>query len=350
MPPKNIRALVEDLQIHHIELEMQNEELRRSQLELENTRDKFTDLYDHAPVGYFTISHKGMILEANLSGASMLRVERGLLISKPFSKFIARNDQDVFYFHIREVFKTHRTKSCEIRLNRKSDTPFYARLESIAIRNKGSVEIQLRTVVTDITAQKGIEEALQKAHDELEKRVEERTKELQDINKGLRKEVASRKKAEKALRKNELELRRKSAKVEETNAALKFLLNQRDDDKIEFEEKILLNVNNLIKPYLDKLKRRKLSTKQSADVDVLESNIDAIVSPFTRSVSSKSLRLTPTELQVANMIKHGKTTKDIAGFMNLATGTIDFHRNNIRKKLGLKNKKTNLRTYLLSIS
>jgi DNA-binding NarL/FixJ family response regulator len=138
------------------------------------------------------------------------------------------------------------------------------------------------------------------------------------------------------------QLQASAVELKEANAALKVLLKQRDQDKIELEEKVLLNVNQLIIPYLGKLKRRKLDAKQKAYAEILESNLNEIVSPLARSLSSKFLRLSQTELEVASLVQQGQTTKQIAETMNLAESTIDLHRNNIRSKLGVKNKKINL--------
>jgi DNA-binding CsgD family transcriptional regulator len=162
-------------------------------------------------------------------------------------------------------------------------------------------------------------------------------------------EIANRKTAEKALRIKTAELKDQAIHLQEANAALKVLLKQREADRIELEEKVLLNVNQLIVPYLEKIKRRRLDAKHKAYVDILESNLNEIVSPFARSLSNKFLRLSPTELEVSNLIQQGKNTKDIAEIMNLAESTIDFHRNNIREKLGVKNKKISLKTYLSSL-
>lgn len=208
---------------------------------------------------------------------------------------------------------------------------------------------RVRIYGADITARKQASEALLVAYAEVEKRVVERTAELVTSNKDLATEIVHRKQAEEALRNKTIELKEKAIGLEEANAALKVLLKQREADKIELEEKVLLNINQLIIPYLGKLKRRKLDAKQKAHVDILESNLNEIVSPFTRSLSSKFLRLSHTELEVSNLIRQGKNTKEIAEIMNLAESTIDFHRNNIREKLGVKNKKISLKTYLFSL-
>jgi len=208
---------------------------------------------------------------------------------------------------------------------------------------------RVRIYGVDITARKQASEDLSKAYAEVEKRVVERTTELIKSNKELELEVANRKKAEKALRNKTAELKDQAVHLQEANAALKVLLKQREADRIELEEKVLLNVNRLIMPYLGKIKRRRLDAKHKAYVDILESNLNEIVSPFARSLSNKFLRLSPTELEVSNLIQQGKNTKGIAEIMNLAESTIDFHRNNIREKLGVKNKKISLKTYLSSL-
>jgi len=184
------------------------------------------------------------------------------------------------------------------------------------------------TVFKDITDLKKTEQKLRQLNETLEQKVAERTRLIETRSKQLQ-----------AL----------AVELKEANAALKVLLKQRDQDKIELEEKVLVNVNQLIIPYLGKLKRRKLDAKQKAYTEILESNLNEIVSPLARNLSSKFLRLSHTELEVASLVEQGQTTKQIAETMNLAESTIDFHRNNIRSKLGVKNKKIGLRTYLASI-
>lgn len=162
-------------------------------------------------------------------------------------------------------------------------------------------------------------------------------------------DITERKQAEQALREKEAELVLKTNNLEEVNTALRVLLKRREEDKGELEEKVLSNVKQLVVPYIERLKKTTLDTNQMSCVDILESNLKEIVSPFSCKLSSKYLGLTPTEIRVANLVKEGKTTKEIAEFMHLSGKTIECHRDNIRKKLGLKNRKMNLRTYLLSM-
>jgi PAS domain S-box-containing protein len=167
---------------------------------------------------------------------------------------------------------------------------------------------------------------------------------------GIARDITRRKHAEEKVKKRERELEANTRNLEEVNIALKVLLKRREEDKSELEEKVLSNVKALIEPYFDKLKKTRLSSDQMTYVNIIETHINDIVSPFLRELTSKYLNLTPREIQIANLIKEGKTTKEIAELLNSSQGAVDFHRNNIRNKLHLKNKKTNLRSYLLSLS
>ena len=108
IPGYDIQRLVHELQVHQIELEMQNEELRRAQMEIKELLDKYLDLYELAPIGYFTLDQAGVILEANLTGANLLGVQMRFLIKKAFTSFVAPDFQDELYFHRRRVAETGR--------------------------------------------------------------------------------------------------------------------------------------------------------------------------------------------------------------------------------------------------
>ncbi len=475
--PDDAPKLIHELEVHQIELEMQNEELRRTQEKLLESRDTYHALYDFAPIGYFTIDKKALIQQVNLTGAELLGLQRNKLLDTKFSRFISPDYQDEFYFHCKKIFESRTKQTCDLKLVKQDGTHFDARLDSLFVQAKAAPSVQFRTAVSDITervqakkvlqdseekfrlmfdhmvsgsalaevlfdkkgkpydyrflevnpafevltgikrrriigktlleiypgtepywldsiekvALKGnpvqienyhqglsrhysvsafrpkagqvaitfidiservrFEDALQRAHDDLENRVEERTAELKDVNTHLKKEIVNRKKAEKDLRIKSRDLKTEATRLSEANTALKVLLKQREADKIELEEKVLLNTKLLVSPYLEKLKnRRRLGHKEKAYLDIIESNMHEITAPFVRSISDKFFKLTPTEMQVINLIRRGKTTKQIADTMNLATSTIDFHRNNIRNKIGIKNKRINLSTYLSSLS
>ena len=163
-------------------------------------------------------------------------------------------------------------------------------------------------------------------------------------------DISDRKEAEQALKESEERYRTKAHDLEEVNTALKVLLKRREQDKTELEEKVLANVKELIFPYLEKLEKSRLNSKQKTCFRIIKSNLDNIVAPFLRNLASKYSDFTPSEIKVADLVKVGKTTKEIAELLNSSTGTVNFHRNNLRKKLGLRNKKTNLRTYLQSLA
>ena len=125
-------------------------------------------------------------------------------------------------------------------------------------------------------------------------------------------------------------------------------MKKREEDKKKLEENILSNVKELIVPCVGMIRKGKMDNETMQYVDMIESNLNEIVSPFIRTLSSRYLKLTPKESLVASFLKNGKSTKEIAQMLNTSIRGIEFHRENIRMKLGLKNKKENLRSYLLS--
>lgn len=188
--------LLQELQAHHIEMEMQNEELRETQSMLEESRNRYSDLYDFAPLGYFTFDRNGIILHANLTGADQLGMERQQIIQKPFTLFVSKEDQMHFRSHLAAVFQGGGRRHCEIKIAGKN-TSIYVQLESLFVDDKG--DGHCRTAVTDITPRKKAEEETKKVNELLESRILQRTVELKAANQVLQNEVIERKKAEQAL-------------------------------------------------------------------------------------------------------------------------------------------------------
>ena len=163
-------------------------------------------------------------------------------------------------------------------------------------------------------------------------------------------ERQERRMAEEALKQRERALELKSQSLEEANTALRVLLKHRDEDRNILEEEVVANVRKLIFPHIEKLKRLNLNEKQYSQAIIIEENLKKIVSPFLRNLTSSYFDLTPREIQVANLVKEGKTTKEMTDILNISATAVDFHRKNLRMKFGIKNKKTNLMAFLSSLS
>ncbi len=159
LSPEELGQTLHELHVHQIELEMQNEELRRAQVELEAVRARYFDLYDLAPVGYVTVSEKGIILEGNLTAATLLGVARGALVGQPVSRFIFSEDQDIHYRHRKALFARGEAQSYEMRMLREGSTPFWAQLEATPARGENGAATLCRIALSDITARKFLEEA-----------------------------------------------------------------------------------------------------------------------------------------------------------------------------------------------
>lgn len=165
----------------------------------------------------------------------------------------------------------------------------------------------------------------------------------------ITRDISEHKQAENALMSREQELERKSFDLQEANTALKVLLRHRDEDRSSLENAIHANVKELIFPYVDKLRTTQLSDAQATYLGIIESGLNEIISPFLQKMGAVYSRFTRTEIQVANLIRSGKSSKEIAQTLNVSLSTVVTHRNNIRNKLALRHKNLNLQGYLLSL-
>jgi len=189
------------------------------------------------------------------------------------------------------------------------------------IFNDGAALIAIVLVTKDITGKKAAENALKAACDQMEHEVRRRTAQLDY----------------------------KSRHLEEAITALRLMLKAREEDRHELGQKVISNARRLVLPYIEKLKGSSLSAAQFEWLRILSANVDEIISPFAATLSAGHISLTPREIQTANLVKNGKTNKEIAELLGVSLRAVEFHRENIRKKLGLKHKKTNLRSHLMSL-
>jgi DNA-binding CsgD family transcriptional regulator len=164
---------------------------------------------------------------------------------------------------------------------------------------------------------------------------------------GTMKNISVAKKAMDDLRESKEELEIKTTNLEEVNTALKVLLRQREEDRKDLEERFASNVKKLVLPYLEKMKKGRLDAQQSSCLNIMETNLNEIVSPFLHSI--RQLNLTPRETQIASLIKDGMTSKEIGQILGVAPSAVNTYRNKIRYKLNLTRKKVNLQLYLESI-
>ena len=293
---KSIMAVVEDIS-----------ERKGTESALKQSEEKFRALFDHTPGIAFVIDRDTRVIAANKLRQSLLGDDIGLRalerrgVSPDTRKFWHAVETQV----IESGWPAWYT---EIVRNRDRETRYY--------------ETRLRPIEKDGKVTMII---------------------------GVSYDVTESVKAEEIIRESEAKLRRQSEHLEEVNAALNVLLKRRDEDKQELEEKVVANVKELVLPYLQRLKQSGLNPQQTTIATILESNLREIVSPFVTRLSSRFVNLTPTELKVADLIRDGRTSKEIASLLNLSHNTILFHRHNIRGKLDLKKKKTNLRSYLRSL-
>ncbi len=280
-----------------------------------DTEEKYKIIFENANDLIFFTDIDGIFVEINQKLEEIFGYKPEEFIGKHYTEVVVLSFESLKKSEkaLEDAFIRDNAQRLELEVLRKDGSLAFVEVNPRIIKKEGKI-IGSINVVRDITKRKEGEAKLKRVHEDLERKVKERT-----IN------------------------------LEEMNSALKILLKKRDEDKSELEEKMLFNVKELVAPYLERLKKSSLDSRQKTYIDIIESNLNDIISPFIRGIHLKHLKFTPVEIKVANLVKQGKTTKEIAHFLNLSSKTIEFHRENIRKKVGLKHKKVNLRTYLLSI-
>jgi PAS domain S-box-containing protein len=313
----------EELEQRVIELEDERAERLRAEKELIESEERFRSFIENLGDAAYEADAEGNITYANKICEKITGLPLSEILGKNFLPLFTQQSRDTAVRVFRQTLKGGSPKYELTFINGRT---FH--FKNKPLRGKDHKIVGVFGIARDITDQKMVEERLLEAHLRLEHKVGERTAELSDVNR-------------------ELEI--KGQKLQEVNTALKVLLRKKDEDRMDMEEKIIVNVKELVLPYLQKLKQSGLDKRQGAFADILEYNLNSITSTFSRSLSSRFLKLTPTEIRVANLVKKGTPTKEIARVMGLSKRTVDGYRSSIRGKLGIINKKANLRTYLLSV-
>ncbi|MCP4714057.1 MAG: PAS domain S-box protein [Deltaproteobacteria bacterium] len=279
---------------------------------LKESEQRFRTLFECAPDAYYLSDIQGNFIDGNHAAEQLIGFKKAELLGKNyFDLEIMSPDQfDLAYGLLAQNIAGQPTGPDEFMLHTKHRQKIWVEISTLPVVISGSQTVL--GIAHDITSRKNIELQLQQARDELEGKVAERTLSL-----------------------------------DEANAALRVLLKQVQQEKEMVEKNVAENVHDLIMPYIDKLKACGLNSQQASYVGIVESNLlDIAATLMQRHVLEK---LSPVESRIANLIKNGKKSSDISVLLNISKKTVDCHRNSIREKVGIKNMKTNLRTFLLSL-
>ncbi len=312
----------EALEKRIIELEKAAVQKDKLMTQLQESEKKYKTIFENTNDEIIYVNTKGVVVEVNATCERFSGWSRDELKGKHFTEFgfFSKADWGKCIKLFEDAVDKGDTKRVELEAFRKDGTPIFVEIDSTLVEENGEIKGAV-TVMRDATERKQAREALKQSEENLRQHRDH----LEDL-------VGER-----------------TVNLEEANTALKVLLKRREEDKHDLEKKMLLNVKELVLPFMEKLRNSRINEKQKVFVDIMEFNLNDIISPFVKEMSSKYLNLTATEIRIANIIKQGKSTKEIADLLNMSARTIDIHRYNIRKKLGLNNKKAGLATYLLSL-
>ncbi len=312
---KNKDELMSELKALRREIDKLRKELNleraRARERLELTDNRFPLILEHMGEAYFELDLAGNFTFFNSAAIHMLGYSTAEMEDMNYRDYVSPEIATALFKTFNEIYTTGKpAKIVDYRVIRKDGSEQFREMSASLIRDPLGNPIGFRGIARDITKRKQTEEALKQKDQELEI---------------------------------------KSRFLEESNTALKVLLRQRGDDKRELERNVVANVKKIIIPYIQKLRKNQLTPDQIVCIDTIENNTLSITSPFLHNMTLKNFNLTPKEFHVANLIRDGRTSKEIADFLNVSVGAVDFHRNNIRRKLNLNNRKVNLRYCLMSL-
>lgn len=289
---------------------------KKVEAKLKEAEEKYRSIFEHSPLGIMHIDKEGIITASNEKLADIFGSRVEDLVGFDLLQSLQDEQARAAIISVLSGQISH-GEGC-YRSVTGGDSPYIRSVFSPISSSDGSIVAAIG-IIEDVTSRRCAEEALLKAHEELEQKVADRT----------------------------AQLGRKTERLMETNIALKILLEKREEDRKQFEEDVMLNVEKLIYPYLEKLKMRESDATTKALLNIVQANLEEITSSF-KNIHHKSYlsNLTPAQIQTADLIKQGHTTKEIASLLNLSPSTIACHRQEIRKRLSLTNKNMNLQTAL----
>jgi len=326
---KSINQLLVDL----TEFERQHKKLRQAHDKLVKARDFYSDLFNLLPMGVMLLDHGRRVQKSNPAAARILRFD---VFKKdiPLSSFVHGESRTVLQNHYKAVAHTETGQSCEVRLNYKRLAELILQFHSVPLAID-SDKLGFLTVLMDITAKVESEETLRIHNLELESRIAKLSYDLSE-ERGRRQQV-------------EVDLKNQVTKLNECLTAMRVLLDNRHREKEVQQESVLANIQRLVMPLIEQLGQCGLNKEQKGLLELLETNLTQMTSGFAQRLGSIQFGLSPRELQVANLIKNGKTSDEIAEILFISPSSVLFHRNNIREKLGLKGQRIRLSTFLLNL-
>jgi len=287
-------------------------ERNRAMEAIVKSEQKYRAILDKSPDAVLIRDINGNIVDANVEATILFGYSKKELLGQPIAKQYPPEELERAQRAFRNVKRRGKARLDDVYVLRKDGRKVNVDINGsyFSVGN----EVLYKIIFHDMTEYRKMQEELKKAKTELEATVVERTMELM-----------------------------------EANTALKVLLSHQNQEKAENEEKLSTNLRNQIMPYIQELKKELPSEKRKAYIQLIEKNLQSIMSEFLTHLKSSASKLTPKEIQVSSLIKEGMSTKEIARFLNVSRKTVDIFRYNIRKKLGLNNRKESLMSHLLSL-
>jgi PAS domain S-box-containing protein len=294
--PDVLINLNRELKPHGMDVDMKMVSLEGVGQKPEVPSHYYRDIYDLAPIGYLTMDKKHVIRQINTVGSQLFGAQRESLLGNPFLLWIEKESQDIYRELHKRVFETGESRRCQLKLLKEEGCSFHASIEFRALSDiKGNVSHFLAAV--------------------------------NDISERIAEEM----------------------KLQEMSIALKVLVKQIEEDKIEMGKRIVFNLRKSVMPYLEQLKHTRLGEDQLQYLQLIQANIENVISPFLENVLIRYDDLTRREVEIVNLVKDGHISKEIASLLCISTRSVEFHKDNIRKKMGLTNKKIDLYSYLTSL-